>query len=45
MSSNIIGPSPKKSVSPSEKVEKEGGNVDYIEEPVVLIYQKDWDNN
>ena len=37
MSSNIIGPSPKKSVAPIEKVEELSGNLDDIEEPVVAI--------
>ena len=39
MSYNIIGPSPKESVVPSEKVEKESGNLDYIEEPVFMVRQ------
>ena len=44
MSSNIICPSPKKSVAPSEKVEKPSGNFDDIEVPVATIRQKDLDN-
>ena len=50
ISSNIIDPSPKKSVAPSEKVapgqevEKGSRNVYDIEEPVVTICQKDLDN-
>ena len=49
MSSNIIGPSPKKPVAPSEKVapskeaEKINGTLDDIEEPVVTIWQNDLD--
>ena len=35
MSSNIIGPLPNKSNSPSEKVEKASGNLDDIEDPLV----------
>ena len=41
MSSNIIGPLPKKSVSPSEKIKKSSGNLDDVEDPVVIICQKD----
>ena len=44
MSSNIIGPSPKKLVAPSEKVEKASGGLDDIEAPVFTIHQKDLDN-
>ena len=44
MSSNIIGPFPKKSVSPSEKVEKASEDLDDIEEPVVTIRKKYLDN-
>ena len=40
MSSNIIGPVPKKSLAPSEKVEKASGDLDYIEDPVVTIRRK-----
>ena len=35
MSSNIIGPLPKKSDAPSEKVEKASGYLDDIEKPLV----------
>ena len=35
MSSNIIGPLPKKSYSPSEKVEKASGYLDDIKYPLV----------
>ena len=48
--SNISAPYPKKSVAPSEKValseevEKGSGPLDYIEEPVVTIHQKDLKN-
>ena len=44
MSSNIIGPFPKKYVSPSEKVEKASGDLDDIEEPVITIRKKYLDN-
>ena len=50
MSSNIIDPSPNKSVwpiekvAPSEEVEKGSGTFDNIEYPVVTIRQKDMDN-
>ena len=56
MSSNIIGPLPKKSVAPSDKVapgekvapngevEQWSGTLDDIEEPVVTIRQKYLDN-
>ena len=44
MSSNIIGPFPKKSVAPSERVEKKSDNQDDIEEPVLTIRKKDLDN-
>ena len=37
MLSNVIDPLPKKSVSPSEKVEKASGDSDDIEEPLVTI--------
>ena len=37
MSYIIIGLLPKKSVPPSEKVEKSSRNLDDIEEPVVMI--------
>ena len=43
MSSNIICPSPNKSVAPSEKVEKGSNTLDEIEEPVVTIHQKNLD--
>ena len=42
MSSNIIGPSPKKLVAPSEKVEKASGYLDDIEAPVFTIHQRTW---
>ena len=45
MSSNIIGPSPKKSVAPSDNLEKASGYLDYIGAPVVTIRRKDLDNN
>ena len=35
MSYDIFGPFPKKSDTPSEKVEKASGDLDDIEEPVV----------
>ena len=50
MTSNIIGPPPKKSVAssdevaPSEDIEKGSGTFDDIKEPVVKICQKDVDN-
>ena len=44
MSSNIIGPLPKKSVAPSDRVEKSSGNFDDIKEPVVMIRQNYLDN-
>ena len=50
MSSNIIGPYPKESVSPSEtvapieEVKKRSWILYDIEEPVVNIRQKDLDN-
>ena len=44
MWSNIISSLPKKSVSPSERVEKASGNLDDIEAPVVMIHQKDLDD-
>ena len=44
MSFNVIVPLPKKSVSPSENLEKASGNLDYIEAPVVMICLKDLDN-
>ena len=44
MSSNIIGPFPKKSVAPSEMNEKEIGNLDDIEAPVDMICRKDIDH-
>ena len=44
MSYNIIGPLPKKSVEPINKVEKSSGNLDDIEETVVMIRQKGLDN-
>ena len=44
MSSNIIGPLPKKSVAQSEKIEKSSGDFDDIEEPVIKIRQKYLDN-
>ena len=50
MLSNIIGPSTKKSVAPSEKVVPSEGikngsvTLDDIEEPVVNIFRKDLDN-
>ena len=44
MPSNIIWPSPKKLVAPSEKVEKSSGNLDDIEAPVARISQTDLDN-
>ena len=40
MSSNIIGPLPKESVAPSDKVEKSSGDLDGIETPVVNIRRK-----
>ena len=48
--SNIISPSEKKSVAPSEKVapserdEKGSGTLEDIKEPVVMICRKDLDN-
>ena len=44
MLSNIIGILPKKSVAPSEKVEKSSGNLNGIEELVVAIRQRDLDH-
>ena len=44
MSSNIIGPSPKRSVAPSDKVDKASGELDDIEAPVVTICQNYLDN-
>ena len=44
MSSNIIGPFPKKSDAQSETVEKPSGYLDDIKEPVVTICQNDLDN-
>ena len=38
MSSNIIGPLPKKSVSPCKKVEKASSSLDDIKAPVVTIH-------
>ena len=37
MSSNIIGPLPKKSYALNEKFEKASGDLDDIEEPLVTI--------
>ena len=39
ISSNIIGPSPKKPVALIEKVEKASGKLDYVKVPVVTIRQ------
>ena len=44
MSSNIIGPWPKKSVGPSERVERASGNLDDIEAPLSMIRKKDLDH-
>ena len=44
MSSDIIVASPKKSVAPSEKVEKASWDLDGIEATVVMIHWKDLDN-
>ena len=43
MPSNIIGQTPKKSVAPSEKIEKSSGDLDDIKAPVVVIPRKDLD--
>ena len=44
MSYNTIGQLPKKSVSPSEKLEKERRNLGDIKVPEVMIHQKDLDH-
>ena len=44
MTSNIIGPLPKKLAAPSQKVEKESANLDDIEAPVVMIRRNYFDN-
>ena len=43
MSSNIIGPSPKKKLEPSEKVEKVTKMLDDIKNPVGTIHKKGLD--
>ena len=45
MSSNIIGLLHNKSVSPSGNLEKVSGNLDNTKAPVVMIHQKNLDNN